>query len=302
MKKYKIARKKGLKQSRKHNNIFVMRVGRGMDALNAKAKRKLKSSVFDAYDADHAHMANQAAVNLLSQLTIDQLVNHFISIQNDETVRHFFGTFCFDDGIAHVEGYFDINVEKLKKKTDKAIREAGLNAICVLQADVLKKNKDHRYDRLLVHFHAVCWTSDGKFKNRKAAKRLSGLPSFKNSFGAPSVTLVSRKDSAAKWHNGNKHNRKTPARFGLPEQDQNAHSMAHLGFYMISMPAYAKNLVPAKGKRKSYLRSTDKNYSCKLALKAVEFLQTIKITDAVFGVGEGASVSRAIKKGLREKM
>lgn len=300
MPNYPKARKKALDETRHHSKVFAEKFKRGVvkRQLSPRKEEQLKETVFGKNLYSHPTLANCKAVATVSEILIDELLLQYHQTKYDRSMRYFVGTLCFDDGIIDCDHFLDTDVDKIISKTRKAMSRVGLSGICMVQADILRKTKDYPRHRILTHVHTVCWTTDPNFQPVVAGRLLSGSKAMPNSFGAPSAKFVSRRQSASGW-NEKKSGRK-PAFYRNLHRDQNAASIAHLGFYMASQPSYAKVIVPAdRPGRNDYMRSTDQKYTPDMAVAIGEHLNEIPVLKSIFGVAEGTAISRAVHKRFR---
>lgn len=243
-------------------------------------------------------LANNQCRSRVAEYLIDALLRMYQEQNKFSDYRVFLATFCWDQGIIDADDPNGPDISKFVKKIRNTLHRNGLSGIGAVQIDVLRKEKRYQKNRHLLHIHCICWTKDNSFQPKVLGRRLSSSSAFPNQLGAPSVTFVSRKESAAAWKR--KHKTRVPQHFKNLKKDQNAASLAWLVCYLLAPPVYAKNLVIKEGGIQ-YLRSSMSNYTVEMAVQVVSRMAAISIFDAVFAVGEGKYVRREAFKHFRAK-
>jgi hypothetical protein len=260
----------------------------GKEGLEARKRHVINpGSLAD----DHARIA-------AGDILIEQLARHHNQSRKAKT-RHFLITFCWDAGLLP-DGAKEVpNLKAMRLDVYKALADLGLSGIGVLEVSPLRSTKTNPA-MLIAHFHVIGWTSDLKFRPRKAAQRLSEKAKFHNSLGAPGVTIRSRKASAK---NFNKKSDAFDRLFSKLHRDQTKASMAWLGYYLFKAPAYIMQLCPKKNYPDRFvMRSSASHYSAHQALNVERLLNTVPIVDAVFSVGEGTGVGQAWRARFKRKL
>ena len=238
-------------------------------------------------EAPHGSLADSVARRAAGRLMIDELSAHHKRTKK-KGYRHFLVTICWDAGVLGAEPSFDYDLDAMQIKAYKALNGLGLSGICVFEAVALRKSKLNP-ERLIIHLHGVLWTSDQSFQPIVAAKKLMARGSFPNSFGAPSVSIQSRKMAAARFRD--KQSARYTHLFAKLHKDQTKASISWLGYYLFQAPAWVKQLVPRKDRCDGLaMRSNSKNYSPQLVLALNRLLSEIQFTDSVFSVGDGKSI------------
>lgn len=188
--------------------------------------------------------------------------------------RYFFLTFIDDMGNTSDRDP-EVNVGALKRKVDKATRDMDLDAVGAIEVQAILNYPQKGHGRtLMFHAHAIGWT-DKRFDHKAAAKRLNKKRSWNNAFGAKPIVIQPVTD--------------------LPG------NIERLSHYILKVPHDVKNRRLKAGTTNRYqLMQTTKGYRPELALRIVEGLSQIGIAQAIFGVGDGKLISRALRKRLLE--
>lgn len=262
--------------------------------LQASRGRRVSASV------PHGTLADDAARRIAGRALIDELVAHHRR-NKGKGLRHFLATFCWDAGRLDPQGPMTFDLAAMRLKVYKKLQALDLSGVCVFEAVALRKTK-HNPESLLIHVHAICWTRSRSFKPFATAQKLNSLGTFPNQFGAPSVSFQSRKMAATRFRN--KQSARYDQLFAKLEKDQTKASMAWLGYYLFQAPAWVKQLCPKVGRDTGLaMRSNSQNYSPSLAIALDRLLSQIRLTDAVFSVGDGKAVktpwAQSYRRGLQ---
>jgi hypothetical protein len=240
-------------------------------------------------------LADCDARRLAGRYMIDELLNHHQRTKK-KGYRHFLVTFCWDAGVLLPVPPFEFDLQAMQIKAYKAIKKVDVSGVGVFEAMALCKGKFNP-EQLAIHLHAVCWTRDRSFKPERWAKRLQN--SFRNSLGAPSVSIQSRQKAATRFRN--KKSTQYRHLFSKLGKDQTKASMAWLGYYLFQAPAWAHQIVPRKQRADALaMRSTSQKYPSQLALALDGLLSSIDIMDAVFSVGEGKAILTPWRRQFRK--
>lgn len=252
-------------------------------------------------------LADDEARLLAGDILIDELAKHHKRTKNTST-RHFLVTFCWDAGVLSIDQPHDL---ELKAKLDamclkvrKRMSKIGLQGIGVIEIVAVRGGQDMP-PRLLAHIHLIQWTTDRQFRPKVAARSLMATGAFPNSFGAPGVTILSRKMAAINFRN--KDSEAYDRLFADLHRDQTKSSLTWLGYYLLQAPAFVKQVCPVKGKPdKSVMRSNSTSYSPQLALALHCLLSSVPITDAIFSIGKegqlvGGPWRKRFKAGLAKR-
>ncbi len=264
-------------------------------SLSKKGQEKRRE-----FAATPSSLADDKARRIAGDILIDELAKHHRRTKHTGT-RHFLLTFCWDAGVLPIEPPYDASLKAMRLKVHKAVTKIGLQGIGAFEIAPLRRSKTEPC-RFLVHVHVVGWTTDQRFQPKKKAEALNDTGSFPNSFGAPGVTIRSRKMAAKNF--GNKNDPIYERLFSDLQQDQTKASLTWLGYYLLQAPAYVKQVCPDKRQPdRAVMRSNYMNYSPQLALTLHQFLSQVAFTGAVFSVGkEGKLVGREWRRRFKAEM
>jgi hypothetical protein len=264
-------------------------------SLSKKGQKKRRE-----FAAAPGSLADDGARLLAGDTLIDELAKHHERTKNTDT-RHFLVTFCWDAGLRSIEPPHDLELKAMRLKVYKALQKMSMHGIGVFEISPMRGSKGEA-PRFLVHAHVIGWTGDPWLQPKTAAKALNATGSFPNSFGAPGVTILSRKMAGKNFRN--KKSEAYDHLFSDLHRDQTKASLAWMGYYLMQAPAYVKQVCPDKRKPgKTVMRSNYTNYSPQLALSLHGLLNEIPIKDAVFSVGkEGRLVGGAWRKEFNARV
>lgn len=280
---------------RKSASMFRQKVDAALPISLTKEGREKRRE----FAATPGSLADDEARLLAGDILIDELAKHHKRTKNTNT-RHFLVTFCWDAGVLSVDPPYDLKLKAMRLKVYKALQKVGLQGVGAFEVAPLRGSKGAP-PRFLVHVHFQGWTNDRRFQPRAAAKALIATGAFPNSFGAPAVTILSRKMAAKNFRA--KDSEVYDHLFSDLHRDQTKASLTWLGYYLLQAPAYVKQVCPDKRKPgETVMRSNYKNYSPQLALALDRLLNEIPFPDAVFSVGkEGRLVGAAWRKEFKDR-
>lgn len=264
-------------------------------AISAKGKKALAKMTPPV-----GSLADNCARQLAGRFMIAELLEHHQRTKK-KGYKHFLVTFCWDAGVLPSEATTEFDLQAMQIKAYKALKSIRLSGVGVFEVVALCRSK-HNPERLIIHLHFVCWTTNEHFKPKRSAKRLQG--SFPNSLGAPSVSIQSRKMAATRFKD--KRSTQYVHLFSKLHKDQTKASMAHLGYYLFQAPAWAKQIVPKKDRvDRLAMRSTAQKYTPQLALAVEQLMGRISIMEAIFSVGDGKTIltpwRRLYRKSVADK-
>jgi|GEM_PF-6741953 len=260
---------------------FDAKVSLGMPTTLTAQGRKLRRKL----SAPAGTLADKDARRFAGQTMISEMVEHHKRTKG-KAYRHFLVTICWDAGVVNAAGPFDYDLSAMRRKAYKSARDVGLCGVFVFEVVPLRRSLGLG-ESLLIHLHGACWTKDPAFQPEVSARQLSRR--FKNSLGAPSVTIQSRQKAATKFRN--KRSDIYAHLFSELDEDQSEESMAWLGYYLFQAPAWAKQIVPKRDRGDRFaMRSCQKGYSPQLAISLHKLLSEIEWKAAVFSVGTGKAV------------
>lgn len=241
----------------------------------------------------YAALSNLSVRRSAGEALIDVMLEQRDKQKHDASVRTFLMTASFDAGFCFEDAPV-VDLASIRLSVRRALKNLGLQAVCVFEVDVLaKKLPEERSRRLIFHVHAVCWTRDPHFKPVAAGCDLSKSRYFPNMLTAPSFTFVSRAMAAARRNNSS-----TDPRFANLKRDQIARSMAWMGHYMLKPPLYAKNRHEQRDGG-IVMRADGGAFRLKTAMRMAEIWSKISVNQAVFAVGSDADkLVRKIKKRI----
>lgn len=239
-------------------------------------------------------MSNFAVRRVASKALINALLR--LHDQNRKrSVKTYLFTATFDDGII-VETAAQLPLYTISRKVRSALARYALDAICLFEIDILKRPLPGENARsLLIHVHAVCWTSDPKFRAGEAAIELNKQRRFRHRLGVPAIKFRTRKQAHA--HSNNKLPAAERKPLKKPRKDQIASSMARMGWYMLKAPIHVKD------RRLSDVYSTSvrpEEQSLKTSFLLTEIWSRISASDVAFAVGrEATAVVEDYRAALR---
>jgi hypothetical protein len=245
-------------------------------------------------------LADDEARRIAGDILDQDITKHHKRTKHTHT-RHFLVTFAWDVGVLSIEPPYNFDLKAMRLKVHKALAKIGLQGIGAFEIVPLRGSKEEPR-RFLVHIHVIAWTTDPWFQPKRSAKRLNETGSFPNRFGAPGVTIHSRKMAAKNFRA--KDSPIYDHLFSDLHRDQTKASLTWLGYYLLQAPAHVKQMCPDKRcPGKSVMRSNYTNYPPQLALNLHQLLSQIAFTDAVFSVGkEGGLVGRAWRTRFKAAM
>ncbi|QDZ06394.1 hypothetical protein FPZ24_01985 [Sphingomonas panacisoli] len=171
-----------------------------------------------------------------------------------------------------------VNRKKLKRLIDKAVRKLMLDGVAALEFQAITNYPRQGLGRAInFHGHMFAWTDDPNF------------------------------DPATAQHALNESRAWTSALTVLPVKiDPVVHALAdirRLAAYMLKLPYEAKTLKPSREHPgRNVLVSRLNGYRPELALRLMEGLSQIKLTDLVFGVASGTCMVSAWRRDLRNAL
>lgn len=177
-------------------------------------------------------------------------------------------TVCIDDGVTW-EREPALEVGAFVNKVQDHLRRAGFDGVGAVEIDIWKNLTGEPGRRMVAHVHFVGWSSAGLPMNSNAiAKSLSAKAALSNSTGAKSVVIK--------------------------DVSMTARSIAHLGYYMLKAPAWAKNPIGAPGKRKMY----DASHAQGSPARLFEMLSHLELGDVLFSIGTGRSIAKRVRAAV----
>lgn len=189
------------------------------------------------------------------------------------TRRWFFITFIGDEGNA-LEYRPELRVKPFRRKVDKLLRDAGLDAFVVIELQTLTNfPQQGNGGTIMVHAHALAWTDDPEFDHKKVAAEMCDKRRLSHWLDAPTVKIKPVKDTAKqiRWR----------------------------AYYLFKAPYVGKILVPSDipGRDWKLKHTTIRPHQ---TLRLAEGLSQLEFSDVAFGVNGGTKLSRALKCQLLE--
>jgi hypothetical protein len=171
------------------------------------------------------------------------------------------------------------NMMAVRNKASKAIRDAGLNGVCVIEIQGLTNYPEHGKGKTLMpNVHGIVW-SRTPIDMVGWRKTINGSPSWPTDFGCPALHVVELQEDTL----------------------EDRTNIERTVLYMMKPPHDAKYFKPQKGKPGYYkFASTTEAYPPILALRLVECLSHLSMLDMVFGVGkDGVKWCNRWRSGLK---
>jgi hypothetical protein len=252
-----------------------------------RAAATVRSAVIGRRFDDHFPLANIRVRTFLTERLIDQFHELYRHHRFAPEVRTFLFTATFDDGIVSERSPV-IPLARIRRKVRRLLATLKLDAVCILQIDMLASPLPGDSERLLlVHVHALVWTRNRHFKPRKTGRDLSGTRALRNRTGARSIDFTSRARSARQWRGW------TPP---LPDEDQAPSSMAHLAYYLLKFTVSAKRRRRGAKTGRIRLRPDSRRVRQRGILRQAELWSQLELGDVLFGVGKGEAIARAVRR------
>lgn len=280
---------------RKSISMFRGTVELALQVLPNKEGRKKRHR----HQIEPGSLADDKARLAAGNILIDELVKHHKRSKGTDA-RTFLITLCWDAGLLPYGATHLSELEAMKAKAYRLVRNLKLNGLGVLEVAPLRKTKWNPA-LSVAHFHIVVWTYDAGFKPKALAAAINAHSRFPNRLGAPGVTIQSRRMAAKNFKD--KDSEIYKHLFAKLEKDQTKASLAWLGYYLFKAPAYVMQLCPKKRAPGEFvMRSNSANYSAKQAFALERLLNEIPIINAVFAVGEGKLIGRSWRAKFNEEL
>ena len=184
--------------------------------------------------------------------------------------RWFFGTFIDDVGNS-LERAPVIEVERLRNKCRKAMNQMQLHGLAFIEIQGAQYPQRGRGHTLMAHVHFFGYSDDPAFCPRTAQRLVRAKHFLSNWLGAPTVVL---------------------------KPISTLSSLQRRCGYVFKPPVMGKRLVPDAGKRTGY-KCFNSTVSASLALRLVEVLAQIDLSQACFATGGGCTLRQQLLSDMR---
>ena len=217
-----------------------------------------------------AVLSNWRVRKVASYAFIDAMLEHW---RNDPERPLYFVTLCWDDGVSwEREPSFDVDF--LVNKAQDHLRRRGLDGVGVLEFDAWKNIVGEPGRRMVGHAHFVGWAKRGtEFKPRGVEKALCASAALTNTLGAAPVVIKT---------------------IGLKPND-----IAHLAYYMLKAPAYAKN---PKFDAETGMKLFGAEHAQGSAARLFEVLTHLELGDVLFSIGSGKRIAARVREAVAESV
>ncbi|WP_156420702.1 hypothetical protein [Sphingopyxis sp. HXXIV] len=172
-----------------------------------------------------------------------------------------------------------INIQSIRNKVSKSIRDAGLNGIAVIEVQALTNYPEQGKGKtLMANVHALVWARS-PIDHAAWERAVAQSSAWRADFGCPPLVVQ-----------------------GLLEDSlEDRSNIERVAGYLMKAPHDAKFRKPQKKKPEHFMfQPTQKGYSNRLALRILECLAYLPLFEMVFGVGpEGICWCNKWRRQLR---
>lgn len=157
------------------------------------------------------------------------------------------------------------NIDAMRNKVAKAIRDEGLNGIAVIEIQPLSNYPERLKGRSLMgNVHALVWSRQ-EIDRLGWQQKINSSPAWVTDFGCPALLCRELK----------------------PDTLENRHNITTVLEYMVKPPHDTKYLRPQPNDPSRFMFApTKKGYAPNLALRIFECLSYLTVYQVVFGVGD----------------
>ena len=166
-----------------------------------------------------------------------------------------------------------LDVEAYGRSVYRLLDKAKLNAIFAVELQPLTNYPQRGNGRsFLMNAHALCWTDDPAFNAAAVLSAMNSSKSIRSVFGAPLVEFRERTLVAG--------------------------SIEHSAYYLLKAPFEGKYRLRDPEKPTTWKFDKVHHVRPQFLLRLAEVLSLLEFTDLIWGVRDGKSIRRTLKKGL----
>lgn len=201
-----------------------------------------------------------------SYALIDAMLGFFIE---NPSRPIYFVTLCWDDGVTY-ERAPALAVDALVNKAQDHLRRRGFDGVGVLEIDTWKNITGEPGRRMVAHVHFLGWTREGgQIDHTQVANHLCDRLALTNSLGADSAVIE--------------------------VVGSTPYDAAHLAYYLLKAPAYAKNPIQREGQT---TRLFGADHARGSAARLAEVLSHLELGDVLFSIGSGRIIASQVRSAV----